>query len=85
MGAMGFHGGSAGKESTCNAGGRETEVRSPGQEDPLEEGKATHSSILAGRIPWTGSLAGYSSWGGKEAFATGALSADHLNRPSSRS
>ena len=28
-------------------------VRSPSQEDPLEEGMATHSSILAGRIPWT--------------------------------
>ena len=30
---------------------RETQVRSLGQEDPLEEGKATHSSILAWRIP----------------------------------
>ena len=27
-------------------------VRSLGQEDPLEEGMATHSSILAWRIPW---------------------------------
>ena len=32
---------------------QETWVRSLGQEDPLEEGKATHSSILAWRIPWT--------------------------------
>ena len=32
---------------------RETEVRSLGQEDPLEEGMATHSSVLAWRIPWT--------------------------------
>ena len=31
----------------------ETWVQSPGWEDPLEKGKATHSSILAGRIPWT--------------------------------
>ena len=31
----------------------ETWVRSPGWEDPLEKGKATHSSILAWRIPWT--------------------------------
>ena len=31
----------------------ETWVRSLGWEDPLEEGKATHSSILAWRIPWT--------------------------------
>ena len=32
---------------------QETRVRSLGQEDPLEKGKATHSSILAWRIPWT--------------------------------
>ena len=30
----------------------ETRVQSLGQEDPLEEGMATHSSILAGKIPW---------------------------------
>jgi len=32
---------------------QETEVRSLGQEDPLEKGMATHSRILAWRIPWT--------------------------------
>ena len=32
---------------------RETGVRSLGQEDPLEKGMATHSSILALEIPWT--------------------------------
>ena len=32
---------------------RETWVPSLGQEDPLEEGKAPHSSILAWRTPWT--------------------------------
>ena len=32
---------------------QETQVRSLGQEDPLEKGMATHSSILAWRIPWT--------------------------------
>ena len=32
---------------------QETRVRSLGQEDPLEDGKATHSSILAWRIPWS--------------------------------
>ena len=31
----------------------ETQVPSQGQEDPLEKGVATHSSILAWRIPWT--------------------------------
>ena len=32
---------------------RETWVQSLGSEDPLEEGMATHSSVLAWRIPWT--------------------------------
>ena len=32
---------------------QETQVLSLGQEDPLEKGMATHSSILAWRIPWT--------------------------------
>ena len=32
---------------------QETQVQSLGQEDPLEKEMATHSSILAGRIPWT--------------------------------
>ena len=32
---------------------QETWVRSLGWEDPLEKGKATHSSILAWKIPWT--------------------------------
>ena len=30
----------------------ETQVQSLGQEDPLEEGTATHSNILVWRIPW---------------------------------
>ena len=32
---------------------QETQVQSLGREDPLEKGMATHSSILAWRIPWT--------------------------------
>ena len=32
---------------------QETQFRSLGQEDPLEKGMATHSTILAWRIPWT--------------------------------
>ena len=32
---------------------QETWVRSLGREDPLEKGMATHSSILAWKIPWT--------------------------------
>ena len=32
---------------------QETRVQSMGREDPLEKGMATHSSVLAWRIPWT--------------------------------
>ena len=32
---------------------QETRVRSLGREDPMEEGMATHFSILSWRIPWT--------------------------------
>ena len=53
---MGFPGGSEGKESTCI-------VEDLGWEDPLEEGMATHSSILAWRIPMDCSPAGSSVHG----------------------
>ena len=43
----------------------ETWVRSLGWEDPLEEGVATHSSILAWRNPWTEELGGLQSTGWK--------------------
>ena len=39
------------------------QVRSLGQVDPLEEGLATHSSILAWRIPWTEEPGGLQSIG----------------------
>ena len=39
-------------------------------EDPGQEGMATHSSILAWRIPWTGELGSYSSKGCKESDTT---------------
>ena len=43
-----------GKDGITNApAGQETWVQSLGGEDPLEEGMATHSSVLAWRIPWT--------------------------------
>ena len=48
------------------------QVQSLGWEDPLEESRATHSSILAWRIPWTESLVGYSPWGHKESDMTEA-------------
>ena len=53
----GFPGGSHNKESTFSA--RDT-GSIPGLGRPLERGMATHSSILAWRIPWTERLAGYS-------------------------
>ena len=42
---------SLGREDPANAGDIEMWVQSLGREDPLEEGMATHSSILAWRIP----------------------------------
>ena len=42
---------------------RETWVQSLGWKDPLEEGMATHSSILARRIPWTEEPGGIQSMG----------------------
>ena len=50
---------------------QETQVRSLGQEDPLEKEMVTHSSILAWKIPWMeepGRL--YSPWGCKESEMT---------------
>ena len=70
---------------------RETQVRSLGQEDPLEEGKATHSSILAWRIPmdretWGEGGGGHSSRGRKESDTTERLTfninTDNRGRPS---
>ena len=51
---------------------QETCIQSLGWEDPLEKGKATHSSILAWRIPWT-----YSPWGRKGLDMTERLSLFH--------
>ena len=42
---------------------QETQVPSLGQEDPLEKGMATYSSILAWRIPWTEEPGGLKSMG----------------------
>jgi len=42
---------------------QETQVQSLGQEDPLEKGMATHSSILAWKIPWTEEPEGLLSMG----------------------
>ena len=49
---------------------QEKRVQSLGWKDPLEEGMATHSSILAWRIPWTEEPGGYSPWSHKESDLT---------------
>jgi hypothetical protein len=49
---------------------RETWVRSLGQEDPLEEEMATHSSILAWRIQWMEEPGGLQSMGSQESDTT---------------
>ena len=41
------------KNLLANAGDRRDVIGSWGQDDPLEEGTATHFSILAWRVPWT--------------------------------
>ena len=42
---------------------QETQVQSPGWEDPLEKGMTTHSSTLAWRIPWTEEPGGLQAMG----------------------
>ena len=61
---MGFLGGSDGMVKNLTAVW-ETWIRSLGQEDPLEKGMATHSGILAWRIPWTEEPGGLSPCGCK--------------------
>ena len=53
----------------------ETWVRPLGWEDPLEKGKATQSSILAWRIPWT-----IQSWSHKESYTTEQLSLHFIQK-----
>ena len=55
-----FPGGSVGKESPAVW---ETQVRSLGEEDSLEKEMATHSTILAWKIPWTKERGGLQSMG----------------------
>ena len=51
------------KNPPATAGDIEMRVQSLGGEDPLEEGMATHSSILVWRIPWTKEPGGQQSIG----------------------
>ena len=52
---------------------QETRVQSLRQEEPLEKEMATHSSILAWKIPWMEVLMGYCQWGRKESDTTEQL------------
>jgi len=62
---------------------QETQVRSLGQDDPLEKEKATLSSIIALRIPWTErSLVGCSPWGFQESDMTEWLTVSFFLIPS---
>ena len=54
----------------------ETWVQTLGWEDPLEKGKAVHSSILAWRIPWTEEPGGLHPWGRKESDMAEQLTHD---------
>ena len=60
-----------GKNLPASAEDTGTWARSPRQEDSQEEGMATHSSVLAWRIPWAEEPGGYSPWGHKESTLTG--------------
>ena len=53
---------------------QETQVQSLSQEDPVEKGMATHSSILTGKFHRQRNLAGYSPRGCKELETTNRLS-----------
>ena len=57
----------------------ETPVQSLGLEDPLEEGMATHSSILAWRSPWTEEPGGIQSMGRKELDTTEGLNENNIS------
>ena len=60
---LGFPSGLASKVSTCSAGDAGRRVRFLGLEDPQEEGMATHSSLLAWKIPWIEKPGGPQSMG----------------------
>ena len=59
---------------------QEVWVQSLGWEDPLKAGMATHSSIIAWEIPWTESVAGYSTKGCKELDMTELSTHTHIHK-----
>ena len=75
----GFPGGSVVKNPPANARDARDRLRSLSWEDALEEGMATHSSILAWRIPsGQRNLVGCSLWGHKESDMTEGLTFPHV-------
>ena len=72
-------GGTSSKEPTCQCTRHEMWFPSLSQEDALEEGMATHSSILSWRIPWTEEPGGYSPWGCKDSDMTERLTHTHTH------
>ena len=67
---MGFLGGSVVKNPPASAGDAGDTGSSLGWEDPLAKGMATHSSVLAWRIPWTEQPSGLQSIGYKGSDTT---------------
>ena len=59
---------------------QKTQVRSLGQEDPLEKEMATHSSILAWRIPWTEQPHGLQSMGSQRVGHDWAINIKDMER-----
>ena len=60
------------KNPPANASDLRNTGMSPDQEDPLQEGMATHSNILAWRIPWTEEPSGLQSMGSQRVSTTEA-------------
>ena len=56
----------------------ETQVQSLAREDPLEKETATHSSILAWKIPWAEETGGLQSIGSQESDTSEQLNTEHL-------
>ena len=76
----GFPSGSDGKESACNVGNLGSIL---GWEDPLEEGMATYSSVLAWRISWTEDPGGLQSIGSQR-VGHDRNDLEHRTRPINR-
>ena len=75
----GFPGDTVVKNPPANAGHARDAGSIPGLENPLEEGMATHSSILAWRIPWTEEPGGLESMGSQRVRHNWAIGHIHTH------